>query len=137
MAQPSLIGRGWWSIVTRPSPMPISRSSQRLKSAERSLPNRSGVLVVEETRKAPSWPRSGSKDLFRRNLLRNGTFALAMIGSAAFLVNPSFGAEPDSDSPVVPALVASDLPDFQLDWACCDDRTANDVDAPDVVVLDD
>lgn len=46
MAQPSLIGRGWWSIVTRPSPMPRSLSPQRLRSMERSPPNCRRVLIV-------------------------------------------------------------------------------------------
>jgi hypothetical protein len=47
MTQPSLIGQGWWSIVTRPSPMPRSRSSERLRSTERSPPNCRPVLIVE------------------------------------------------------------------------------------------
>jgi hypothetical protein len=84
-------------------------------------------------------PEERMKGLFMRNMLRNDTLALALIGSAAFLANPSFGVEPDTDPPAGPELVAphADLPDFQLDWACCDDQTANDVDTPDVVVLDD
>jgi hypothetical protein len=51
--------------------------------------------------------------------------------------NPSFALGPDPDPPDGPELVAppADLPDFQLDWACCDDQTANDRDAPDIVVL--
>ena len=73
-----------------------------------------------------------------RNMLRNGAFALALMGSAAFLANPSFAVEPDTDSPAGPELVApADLPDFQLDWACCDDQTANDGDAQDVIVVED
>ena len=50
MAQPSLIGRGWWSIVTRPSPMPRSLSPQRLRSMERSPCRR--VLIVEDEKHA-------------------------------------------------------------------------------------
>ena len=47
-------------------------------------------------------------------------------------------AEPDTDSPAGPELVApADFPDFQLDWACCDDQTANDGDAQDVIVVED
>jgi len=74
-----------------------------------------------------------------RNMLRNGALALALMGSAAFLANPSFAVELDTDPPVGPELVApnADLPDFQLDWACCDDQTVNDRDAPDVVVVED
>ena len=48
MAQPSLIGQGWLSIVTRPSPMPRSRSPQRFRSTERSPPNRRRALIVED-----------------------------------------------------------------------------------------
>ena len=74
-----------------------------------------------------------------RDMLQNGTLALALMGSAAFLANPSFAVEPDTDPPDGPELVApyGDLPDFQLDWACCDDQTVNDGDAPDVVVVED
>ena len=66
-----------------------------------------------------------------RNMLRNGALALALMGSTAFLANPSFALEPDPDPPDGPE------PDFQLDWACCDDQTANDRDAPDIVVVED
>jgi hypothetical protein len=46
MAQPSLIGQGWWSIATRPPnhnnfalpPMPKKGSPRRLRSTERSPP---------------------------------------------------------------------------------------------------
>jgi hypothetical protein len=64
-----------------------------------------------------------------RNMLRNGTLVLALVGSAAFLANPSFAVEPDTDPPAGPELVAphGDPPNFQLDWACCDDQTVNDV----------
>lgn len=48
MAQPSLIGQGWWSIVTRPSPLPRSRSPQRFRSTERSAPKCRRVLIVED-----------------------------------------------------------------------------------------
>ena len=48
MAQPSLIGQGWLSVVTRPSPMPRSRSPQRFGSTERSPPNRRRALIVED-----------------------------------------------------------------------------------------
>ena len=72
-----------------------------------------------------------------RNMLRNGTLALALVGSAAFLANPSFAV--DTEPPAGPELVAphADLPDFQLDWACCDDQTVNDRDAPNVIVVED
>ena len=71
-----------------------------------------------------------------RNMLRNGALALALMGSTAFLANPSFALDPDPNPPDGPELVAppADLPDFQLEWACCDDQTANDRDAPDIVV---
>ena len=46
-----------------------------------------------------------------RNMLRNGALALALMGSTAFLANPSFALEPDPDPPDGPE------PDFQLDWA--------------------
>jgi hypothetical protein len=74
-----------------------------------------------------------------RNMLRNATLALALLGSAAFLAYSSFAVEPDTDPPDGPELVAplADLPDFQLDWACCDDQTANNSDAPHVVVVED
>ena len=74
-----------------------------------------------------------------RNMLRNGALALAFFGSAAFLAHPAFAVEPDNDPPAGPELVApyGDLPDFQLDWVCCDDQTANDLDAPEVVVVED
>ena len=77
--------------------------------------------------------------MFMRNMLRNGALALALMGSTAFLANPSFALEPAPDPPDGPELVAppADLPDFQLDWACCDDQTANDRDAPDIVVVED
>jgi hypothetical protein len=73
-----------------------------------------------------------------RNMLRNGALALALMGSA-FLANPSFAVEADTDPPVEPELVSpdADLPDFQLDWACCDDQTAIDGDVPDVAVVED
>jgi hypothetical protein len=59
-----------------------------------------------------------------RNLLRNRAFALAL-GGVAFLANPSFAVEPDTQPPAGPKLVAphANVPDFQLDWACCDDVT--------------
>jgi hypothetical protein len=63
MAQPSLIGQGWWSIVARPYPMPRSRSPQRL-STERSPPNRRRVLIVEDERRA--LPACGKRSLPRR-----------------------------------------------------------------------
>ena len=48
MAQPSLIGQGWWSsISTRPSPEPRP-APQRLRSTERSPPNRRRALIVED-----------------------------------------------------------------------------------------
>ena len=47
MTQPSLIGQGWWSIVTGPTPVP-RRSPQRLRSTERSPPNRRRALIVED-----------------------------------------------------------------------------------------
>jgi hypothetical protein len=74
-----------------------------------------------------------------RNMLRNGTLALALMCSAAFVANPSFAVEPDTEPPARPELVApqADLPDFQLEWACCDDQTAADGHAPDVAVVDD
>lgn len=74
-----------------------------------------------------------------RNMLRNGALALALMGSTAFLAHPSFALEPAPDPPDGPELVAppADLPDFQLDWSCCDDQTANDRDAPDIVVVED
>jgi hypothetical protein len=70
-----------------------------------------------------------------RNMLRNATLALALVGSAAFLANPSFAVVPDTDPPVGPETHAA-LPDFQLDWACCDDQTANNGDAPDAGVVE-
>ena len=48
MTQPSLIGQGWLSVVTRPSPMPRSRSPQRFRITERSPPNRRRALIVED-----------------------------------------------------------------------------------------
>jgi hypothetical protein len=77
-------------------------------------------------------------DVAMRNMLRNGTFALALMGSAAFLANPSFAVEPDTDQrEELQAQARQEIPDFQLEWACCDDQTANNVHAPDVVVVDD
>ena len=72
-----------------------------------------------------------------RNMLWNGTLALAALGSAGFLANPSLAVE--TNPPARPELVAphADVPDFQLDWACCDDQTVNDHDAPDVIVVED
>ena len=72
-------------------------------------------------------------------MLRNTTFALGLLGSAALLAGPSFAVEPDVETPAWPELLAphADLPDFQLDWACCDDQTANDGDAQDVIVVED
>ena len=74
-----------------------------------------------------------------RDMLQNGTLALALMGSAAFLANPSFALESDNDPPAGPEVVAphGDLPNFQLDWVCCDDQTVNDRDAPDVIVVED
>jgi DNA-binding response OmpR family regulator len=48
MAQPSLIGQGWWSLTTWPSSMPRSRLPQRLRSTERSLPTRRALIVEDE-----------------------------------------------------------------------------------------
>jgi CheY-like chemotaxis protein len=56
MAQPSLIGQGWWSIATRPChhsnfalpPMPRRRSPRRLKSTEGSPPHHRRALIVED-----------------------------------------------------------------------------------------
>ena len=61
-------------------------------------------------------------------MLWNGTLALAALGSAGFLANPSLAVE--TNPPARPELVAphADVPDFQLDWACCDDQTVNDHD---------
>ena len=69
-----------------------------------------------------------------RNMLWNGTLALAALGSAGFLANPSLAVE--TNPPARPELVAphADVPDFQLDWACCDDQTVND---HNVIVIED
>jgi hypothetical protein len=52
-----------------------------------------------------------------RNMLRNSTLALGLLGSAALLTGPSFAMEPDVDSPAGPELPAprTDRPDFQQD----------------------
>ena len=52
-----------------------------------------------------------------RKMLRNSTFALGLLGSAALLTGPSFAVEPDADSPSGPELPAprTDRPDFQQD----------------------
>ena len=72
------------------------------------------------------------------NMLRNGTLALALMGSAAFLANPSFAVEFDTNRPAGPEVAPhADLQNFQLDWVCCDDQTVNDGGAPDVVVVED
>jgi len=48
--------------------------------------------------------------------LRNGTLALALLGSAAFIGTPSFAVEPDVDSAAGPELPAPRVrPDFQTD----------------------
>lgn len=50
------------------------------------------------------------------SIMRNGSFALALVGSAALLATPSFAVEPDVDSPAGPELPAPrDHPDFQPD----------------------
>jgi hypothetical protein len=52
-----------------------------------------------------------------RKMLRNSSFALGLLGSAALLPGPSFAVEPDVDSPAGPELPAprTDRPDFQQD----------------------
>jgi hypothetical protein len=48
--------------------------------------------------------------------LTTSALALALLGSAAFFATPSFGIQPDVDSPAGPELPAprTDRPDFQL-----------------------
>ena len=142
MAQPLLIGWGWWSIVTRPSPVPRSGPPQRLRSME-GLPRR--VLIGEGDRhglpggrgKRPL-PEERMKGRVHGKRLRNGTVALAVMCSAAFLASQSSAVEPEIDPPAKHELVAphADLPDFQLEWACCDDRTAAEGEAADVAVVE-
>jgi len=52
MAQPSLIGQGWWSIVTRPSPLPRSRSPQDVNLEG----GREGIEVARRLRRVCDAP---------------------------------------------------------------------------------
>ena len=67
-----------------------------------------------------------------RKMLRKTTFALGLLGSAALLTGPSLAVESGVETPAWPALLTphADLPDFQLDGACCasdEDQTIVDI----------
>ena len=68
--------------------------------------------------------------------LSTATLALALAASAA-LPNPAFAVEPEKDSTAEPPLISphADLPDFQINWTCCDDATLPEVSADNEPVI--
>ena len=67
-----------------------------------------------------------------RKMLRKTTFALGLLAAAALLTGPSFALESGVETPAWPELLTphADLPDFQLDGACCasdEDQTIVDI----------
>jgi hypothetical protein len=67
-----------------------------------------------------------------RKMLRKTTLALGFLGSAASFTGPSFALESGVETPAWPELLTphADLPNFQLDGACCDsdeDQTIVDI----------